>query len=91
MLLAKLQVFADQPELGGVHVVDGAEVVTDPSAVRYVTVYRFKGLEADCALLTGFPADDSRHTAATYVAASRARLLLYVFYRDDVAEQRRAG
>ena len=84
-------IFADQPELGGVRVIDGADTVSDPAAVRYVTVFRFKGLEADCALLTGFPADDSRHTAATYVAASRARMLLYIFYRDDVAQQRRAG
>ncbi|MBQ18625.1 MAG: hypothetical protein CMJ65_16040 [Planctomycetaceae bacterium] len=69
-------VFAEQTDLDGIRVANGLET-SDPRAVRYVTVYRFKGLEADCVLLTGFrpPSPES------YVAASRARQLLHVFHR----------
>ena len=58
--------------------------------VRYSTAYRFKGLEADCVILSGFGPEvvDSRDSEARrllYVAASRAKLLLYVFYRPEAA------
>ncbi len=75
--------FADHSDLDGIRIVNGVET-SDLRAVRYVTVYRFKGLEADCVLLTGFqpPSPES------YVAASRARQLLHIFHRGP---QKQAG
>lgn len=86
--------FAAQPRLGGFQIIDTLE----PGAlhqIRYATIYRFKGLEADIVLLTGVTAGREAAPAAAsidpdertffYVAASRARLLLHVFPRRRAA------
>lgn len=52
--------------------------------VRHATIAAFKGLEADVVILADIDADDERCSSrARYVAASRARHLLYVFARGD--------
>jgi len=80
--------FAEHPKLGGLQVIDTLEPGA-PHQVRYATVWRFKGLEADVALLTGVGFDPSDARAAAhlpeaehallYVAGSRARHALYVY------------
>ena len=78
--------FADCAHLAGVPLIDESLGETNPEAIRYATIYRFKGLEADCVLLTGFarPKAGEPHTEL-YCAASRAKLMLYVFYQSDRA------
>lgn len=57
--------------------------------IRFYTVKAFKGLEAKVILyidIDGFEDDDER--LLNYVAMSRARTLLEVFYRADLEEER---
>ena len=57
--------------------------------IRFYTVKAFKGLEARVILyidIDGFEDDDER--LLNYVAMSRARTLLEVFYRADLEEER---
>ena len=57
--------------------------------IRFYTVKAFKGLEARVILyidIDGFEDDDER--LLNYVAMSRARTLLEVFYRTDLEEER---
>lgn len=80
--------FAEQPRLGSFQVIDNLEPGA-PHHIRYATIHRFKGLEADCVLVTGVGLDptdprapdalDDAERALLYVAASRARLLLEIF------------
>lgn len=80
--------FAAQPRLGSFQVIDNLEPGA-PHHIRYATIHRFKGLEADCVLVTGVGLDptdprapdalDDAERALLYVAASRARLLLQIF------------
>jgi hypothetical protein len=78
-------VLADSPQIGAVKVV-ARERDPGPGEVRYATVYRFKGLEDDCVILLGFAdpktADDEERKRL-YVAASRARLRLFLVIRRD--------
>ncbi len=86
--------FAAQPRLGNCQIIDNLEPGA-PHQVRYATIYRFKGLEADVALLTGVDeaalepdaADPAaaKERALIYVGLSRARLLAVV-----VATRRRS-
>ncbi len=87
--------FASRPRLGNYQIIDNLEPGA-PHQVRYATIYRFKGLEADVALLTGtdeatLTADDAgpfagRERALLYVGLSRARLLAVV-----IATRRRSS
>ena len=57
--------------------------------IRFYTVKAFKGLEARVIVyidIEGFEEDDER--LLNYVAMSRARTLLEVFYRSDLEEER---
>ena len=74
--------FADCAHLAGVPLIDEALGENDPDGIRYATIFRFKGLEADCVILTGFsrPEQGKPHTEL-YCAASRAKFLLHVFYQ----------
>lgn len=65
---------------------------TEPAAantVRYSTIHKFKGLEADCILLTGI-GEPSRYYQGEhwlrflYVGGSRARVVLHVFAREGI-------
>jgi hypothetical protein len=58
----------------------------DEMSIRYATIFRFKGLEADCVILTGFRRLKAGELNPTlYCAASQAKLLLYALYRTDPA------
>ena len=77
--------FAGACRLGNFTVQDAAEPGT-PNAIRYATVHKFKGLEADAVLLVGigepsghYGPDDWRRFV--YVGGSRARVVLHVFAR----------
>ncbi len=75
--------YAQASPLGGVTIVSETDAAADSSAIRYATIYRFKGLEADCAILTGFSrSQDDRRVRELYVAASRARTLLHLLFRE---------
>jgi hypothetical protein len=80
--------FAEVRRLGNFSVRD----VSEPDAVnaiRYSTVHKFKGLEADVVLLVGI-GEPSRHYGAddwlrfVYVGSSRALAVLHVFARTGV-------
>lgn len=68
-----------------VHPVDDEGGTQESGTLRYATPHRFKGLEADVVLLVDVdgnqPGCKSRNL---YVAASRARLQLYVFAKQGV-------
>ncbi|QDU36963.1 Nuclease-related domain protein [Maioricimonas rarisocia] len=75
--------YAGATLLDGLRIASEVDAIADGAAIRYATIYRFKGLEADCAVLTGFrrPADGIP-SRELYVAASRAKMLLHVMYRE---------
>ena len=76
--------FADNSNLKGIPIVDKASGSIPKDAVRYATLFRFKGLETDCAILSGFQRPQSEQRARElYVAASRAKMLLHLMYRSD--------
>lgn len=77
--------FGRQPALGRFRIIDSVSP-GGPDEVNYATLYRFKGLEADCVVVTGVGAESDRPGQPVgrrhlYVACSRARFLLYVFHR----------
>lgn len=78
--------FREDRRLGNLTIVERPECTGETNEIRYSSVYRFKGLEADCVLLTGVgtePRPDiaENRRALFYVGASRAKMLLYVFHR----------
>jgi len=78
--------FAGKSILNGIPIVDESTGTNHKDAVRYATLYRFKGLETDCAILTGFRRPKSEERARElYVAASRAKMLLHLMYLSDTA------
>ena len=75
--------FAEACKLGNLTVRDADESEATNS-IRYCTIHKFKGLEADCVLLTGMGAPSSFFTPEhmqrfRYVGGSRARVILHVF------------
>ena len=76
--------FAGNSVLKGIPIVDEASGSIPQDAVRKATLYRFTGLETDCAILSGFrrPHSDER-SRELYVAASRAKMLLHLMYYSD--------
>lgn len=90
-------IFREHPVLGRFTVVDRVDV-GGAAEIRYSTLHRFKGLESDCVILSGvggggWQAEEARLREQLYVAASRARVLLYVFERagSRVGEMARSG
>ncbi len=84
--------FAAHPQLGNLRVVDSVDSF-GPNDIRYSTIHRFKGLEADCVMVTGsdkggWAKTDEERLALMYVAATRALSMLGVFYRPDSAMRR---
>lgn len=78
--------FSGAYRLGNFTVQDAAEPET-PNTIRYATVHKFKGLEADAVLLVGigepsghYGPDDRRRFV--HVGGSRARAVLHVFARQ---------
>jgi Nuclease-related domain/UvrD-like helicase C-terminal domain len=52
--------------------------------IRYATIFRFKGLEADCVIVIGFTRNDEGEASPMlYCAVSRAKFMLFVVYRTD--------
>lgn len=75
--------YSGMSNLNGVPIIDESSGQASANGVRYATIYRFKGLETDCAILTGFSRPEPGTSAPElYVAASRAKLLLHVMYRE---------
>ena len=76
--------FAECAQLAGIPLIDESAGAPDDAAIRYATIYRFKGLEADCVILSGFSRPKVGETQSElYCAASRAKLMLYALYRTD--------
>ncbi len=79
-------IFAENPQLGNFTIIDSPDP-GERNQVRYTTLHKFKGLEADCVIVTGEDGgpkelSEEARRAQLYVACSRARFLLYVFYRE---------
>lgn len=77
--------FAEGRRLGNFTVRDIAEP-DEPNSIRYATVHKFKGLEADVVLLVGIgePSrvyDQTHWQRFLYVGGTRARAVLHVFAR----------
>lgn len=73
--------FVNCANLAGVPLVCESQHDGDPNAIQYATVFRYKGLESDVVILTGFGKQLTRKTKTLfYTAASRAMLRLYVIY-----------
>lgn len=73
--------FVNCANLAGVPLVCESQHDGDPNAIQYATVFRYKGLESDVVILTGFERQPTRKTRSLfYTAASRAALRLYVIY-----------
>jgi superfamily I DNA and RNA helicase len=77
--------------LAGVKVLAGFPLVDEASAqeytgkIRYATIYRFKGLEADCVVLLGFQKPvEGQVDRLQYCAASRAKSMLLAVYRTPL-------
>lgn len=88
-------IFRDHPGLGRFTVVDRLDA-GGPSEIRYSTLHRFKGLESECVILSGvggggWQTEEGRLREQLYVAASRARVLLYVFERAGSGVGEMAG
>lgn len=81
--------FAGHTKFGACTLVElGTE--KEKTDIRYCTIHAFKGLEANCVLLTGVGIPSDKLTPEderilTYVGASRACLMLYVFHRPGFA------
>jgi superfamily I DNA/RNA helicase len=78
---------AAKPELAGfpVAAIGDNGTAGSPGAIRYATPHRFKGLEADVVLLLDVDGSEwAMKPRNLYVAASRARLRLYVFAKNGV-------
>ena len=70
---------AESPVAGG-----DPDLPPGKTPIRYSTIHRFKGLEADIVLLTGVGVNSPHHgdeQTLIYVGASRARHRLFVFRR----------
>lgn len=75
----KRSALAKQRHLGNFHLVD-LDAIPAPMEVRFGTLHRFKGLEADVVLLVDITGGErTSGPAHLYVGASRARHLLLVF------------
>lgn len=90
-------IFREHPGLGRFTVVDRLDG-GGTSEIRYSTLHRFKGLESECVILSevgggGWSAEEARMREQLYVAASRARVLLYVLERagSRVGEMAKPG
>jgi hypothetical protein len=81
--------FAEGRRLGNFSVRDAAEP-DEPNSIRYATVHKFKGLEADAVLLVGIgePSrvyDEAAWRRFVYVGGTRARAVLHVFTRRPLS------
>lgn len=74
--------FKEDRRIGDLEVV-GDEEEPGPGKVIYATAHRYKGLEADCAILClrKREGQEERHRQMLYVAGSRARFCLHVVVR----------
>ena len=59
------------------------KVGNSANAIRFETIRSFKGLEADVVFLIGICEGEHCARPDVYVGGSRARFLLYVFYKED--------
>jgi hypothetical protein len=85
----KESAFNNVTKIGGLKIVEEYFLNQQTDNIRYLSVYRFKGLEADCVLFTGIgrPAradikEDPK--AVLLTGASRAKKLLYLFCRKSL-------
>ena len=61
--------------------------VGEPGTVAVETIYRFKGLEADAAIVILDRIDKDRHRALAYIGMSRARFHLVVVGPQEVGAE----
>ncbi len=79
---------ADVESLAGHPLIDESAARDSVGKLRYATIYRFKGLEADCIVLVGFERPRAGHADhLQYCAASRAKSMLAVVYRTDIGAE----
>jgi len=78
--------FGEDCKLGNLTICDAGSAQA-ANTVRYSTIHKFKGLEADCVLLVGINEPSGFYKAEhmrrfEYVGGSRARVVLHVFKWD---------
>jgi superfamily I DNA and RNA helicase len=79
----KKSILRHHDTIGGLKLIDSPFSTANENAIRYSSVYRFKGLEADCVLCFGFNRrgrDDIKenYRSILMAGASRAKSLLYL-------------
>ena len=80
-------VFASSAQMAGFKLIEDQIGENGNDCIRYSSIYRFKGLEAECVILTeieGAGRNDIKENlkCVLYTAASRAKSLLYVLMKD---------
>jgi hypothetical protein len=78
--------FGKNKKLGRYSIVEDPISIENSDEIQYSSIYRFKGLEADCIILTGINKESRKDIiegmhAILLTAATRAKMLLYVFLR----------
>ena len=80
---------ASKREMCGMSIVECADISDiSGNALNYFTAQSFKGLESNIVFyidVDGFTS--SRDRMLNYVAMSRAKILLYVFYKKDIKSE----
>ncbi|HIE83958.1 MAG TPA: hypothetical protein EYQ00_08985 [Dehalococcoidia bacterium] len=78
---------SDLKRVSGVKIEDMGRSYRDRSkSIRYTSINRFKGLEADAVFVLDLPADTAKDDSNLYTQASRAQTHLIVIRRQDVTE-----
>ena len=82
----KKSIFGCHDKIGKYNIIESQTVNGHKNKIRYSSVYRFKGLEADCVLFTGInsePRSDIEEDLRSilFTGGSRAKMLLYLFSR----------
>ena len=81
--------FSSCDSIEGCKLIENHLATGNSKNIRYSSIYKFKGLEADCVLLTGLEGD-GRHDikedmkAVMFTGATRAKSLLYVFGQHPI-------
>jgi superfamily I DNA/RNA helicase len=88
----KYSIFRDAPKIGKHPIIETALPIQDEGTIRYSSIYRFKGLEAECVILCGVGAtprkDIGENLKSLLLAgASRAKILLYILHRYQGSER----
>ena len=79
----KNSIFVSCETIGGCKLIESQLINGSDDNIRYSSIYKFKGLEAECVLFTGLKSGrkdmNENLKSVLFTGASRAKSLLYVF------------